>query len=315
MSTLIGVFLVGALVLWQKAFSLGCSGPEPNSCNFLAPSGKALKWTFVASIVCDVVMHFVVRAAFFIFYLQLSAGARFRFWIGMGFGLDGMLLIFNTSITVFRCKPITASSRPLERITAQCMDSRIALFAPVTLNSLLSFYVLVLPMPIFYAIQLPLRRKIHICCVSAVGGVAVLMDFIHIHAVRALNTGTNTSRAIGETMIVGALGLSLAAIAYNLPSMRILWIHVMGSYSEPKNASQRSCNAESGYSLQGDTTKRSSGAIRKTVSISTTVQSAALVTNGIGRPMSASPDGTYWPRYPIINDDFGSRPRTPPSIV
>lgn len=80
-------------------------------------------------------MHFVVRAAFFILYLQLSAGARFRFWIGMGFGLDGMLLIFNTLVTVFRCKPITASFRPLERTTAQCMDSRIALFAPATLVS------------------------------------------------------------------------------------------------------------------------------------------------------------------------------------
>ena len=51
----------------------------------------------------------------------------------MGFGMDGMLLIFNILIIVFRCKPVTAAFRPTERMTAQCMDAGFALFAPAVL--------------------------------------------------------------------------------------------------------------------------------------------------------------------------------------
>jgi hypothetical protein len=67
------------------------------------------------------------------FYWSFSAQSNFRFWIGLGLGSDVMLLIFNILVIVFRCKPITASFRPMERLTAQCMDSGFALFAPAAL--------------------------------------------------------------------------------------------------------------------------------------------------------------------------------------
>jgi hypothetical protein len=79
------------------------------------------------------VLHFIIRAAFFTFYLQFSAQSDFRFCIGMGFGMDGMLLIFNVLIIVFRCRPITAAFKPAERMTAQCMYVGFALFAPAIL--------------------------------------------------------------------------------------------------------------------------------------------------------------------------------------
>lgn len=92
-----------------------------------------MQWFFVTSIIYDAVLHFIIRAAFFTLYWSFSAQSNFRFWIGLGFGMDGMLLIFNILIIVFRCKPITANFRPMERITAQCMDSGFALFTPAAL--------------------------------------------------------------------------------------------------------------------------------------------------------------------------------------
>ena len=81
-------------------------------------------------------LHFVLRTAFFILYLQLSSHtARYLFWIGMGIGMGGMLLIFNVLIIVFQCQPITAAFHPMERLTAQCMNTRFVAFAPAVLVS------------------------------------------------------------------------------------------------------------------------------------------------------------------------------------
>ncbi|KAJ4332778.1 hypothetical protein N0V87_008136 [Didymella glomerata] len=187
-------------------------------------------WFFVTSIIYDAVLHFVIRAAFFTFYWSFSAQSNFRFWIGLGLGADVMLLVFNILIIVFRCQPTTANFRPGERLAAQCMDSGFALFAPAALNSLLNLYVFILPIPIFYRVQVPLRRKLHICCMFTVGGAAVALGFIRMHSLQTINSGTDTSKAVGETMIVGALGMSLAAIAHNLPSATEATIYLVAGY-------------------------------------------------------------------------------------
>ncbi|KAF3044322.1 hypothetical protein E8E12_007750 [Didymella heteroderae] len=241
MSLVVGVFMVGALGLWQQAFSMGCAGiPEPNSCSYLNPSGNVLTWFFVTSIIYDAVLHFIIRAAFSTFYWSISVQSNFRFWIGLGLGSDVMLLIFNILVIVFRCKPVTANFRPKERLTAQCMDSGFTVFTPAALaqNSLLNLYVLVLPMPIFYRVQVPFRRKMHICCMFTIGGAAVALGFIRMHSLQIISSGTDTSRAVGETMIVGALGMSLAAVAHNLPSLQVFWKHVSKNRSKGKVTSQ-----------------------------------------------------------------------------
>ncbi|XPS69626.1 hypothetical protein M3J09_001888 [Ascochyta lentis] len=79
------------------------------------------------------ILHFIVRSAFFTFYLQFSNQSNLRFWIGMGFGLNIMLLIIDVLLIVFQCKPIAATFEPLQRLTAQCMDQEFGLYAPAVL--------------------------------------------------------------------------------------------------------------------------------------------------------------------------------------
>ncbi|KAF1352735.1 hypothetical protein EJ07DRAFT_35695, partial [Lizonia empirigonia] len=222
MSLVFGVFLLGSLCLWQRNLIMGCAGPEPNTCSYSNPSINALTWLFVTSIYYAL-LHFIIRTAFFTLYLQFSAQSNFRFWIGMGFGMNGMLLIANVLLVVFQCDPVTAAFKPIERMTAQCMDAEFAQLAPAVLNALLNLYVLILPLPIIYSIQTPIRRKVFICCVFATGGAAVMLGFIRLHSLHILISNTNMSRGVGETMIEGALGMSLAALAHNLPSVRLFW--------------------------------------------------------------------------------------------
>ena len=170
-------------------------------------------------------------------------------------------------------------------------------------------------MPTFYSIQLPIRRKVHICCMFTVGGAAVTLGFVRMRSLRILNSGTNTSDAVGEMMIVGALGMSLAAIAHNLPSMRVFWTHISNSRSKAQGMWQRPCAIKSKDELQSITMYGLHSAVYGLGSFQRPMLPAVSVTSLVDRPLPALPNGARQPRYPIVNDDFGLRPRTPPSIV
>lgn len=168
-------------------------------------------------------------------------------------------------------------------------------------NSLLNLYVLVLPVPVFYSVQVPLRRKVHICCMFTIGGAAVALGFVRMHSLKALDSGTETSRAVGEMMIVGALGMSLAAIAHNIPSLRIYWKHVSASRA-------RRCRFDS--TPRGGLPSTALLGTDGTVYGVASTQSAGLVS----RPLPALPVAARH-RYPAVGESFGVRPRTPPSVA
>ncbi|KZM28499.1 uncharacterized protein EKO05_0006000 [Ascochyta rabiei] len=317
-SLVVGVSLVGALGIWQRILFLGCAGPAPNVCNYSDPSGDALIWLFVTSIYYAL-LHYVVRTAFFTLYLPFSAQSRFRFWIGMGFGMNFMVLIIDLLLVVFQCNPITAAFKPAQHLTAQCMDRRLAFYAPAVLNALLNLYVLVLPLPMFWSIQMPTRRKIYIFCLLTTGTAAVALGFIRIDSLRRLTTNIDTSAAVGEMMIVAALGMSLAAITHNLPSMRIFWRHVSKSRSNVRDTSYRPCNINSRDKLQATTTYWLGSAVSGLEGSLRHIQPTVSVTSPTDRPLPAVLMTTYdgspnQLRYPVVDLEFGMRPRTPPRI-
>lgn len=179
---------------------------------------------------------------------------------------------------------------------------------------MLNLYVLVLPVPIFYRVQVPFHRKMHICSMFGIGGAAVALGFIRMHSLQIINSGTNTSKAVAETMIVGALGMSLAAVAHNLPSLRVVWRHISLHRSKAKNTSQTPFHPRQ-RKLPSTSLLGTDGTVYDISSFTRPVQPPASVTNFVERPLPTLPAGTRQARYPSVNDDFGSRPRTPPSVV
>ena len=172
-----------------------------------------------------------------------------------------------------------------------------------------------MPLPIFYSIQLPTRRKLYICCVYGIGGAAVTLGFIRMHALHVLNTNTMTFEAVGEMMIEGALGMSLAAIAHNLPAMRVFWKHVSNFRSEAKRTSYRPCDTEPRDKLPLRATYGLNSTMYGNGSFSRPTRPAMSAASLADRSLSALPDGRILPRYPAVDVDFASRPRTPPLVA
>jgi hypothetical protein len=148
-----------------------------------------------------------------------------------------------------------------------------------------------------------------------IGGAAVLLSIMHLHALRIIMSGKNTSKAIGEIMILSSLGMSLAVIALNFPSMRIFWHHVLGSHDETIDASQRSYELRTGDVRKQTSTCISHSPVYGTGSLASPILPVASAASPMVRSSPALLEKTGRTRFPIVNDEFGSRPRTPPNFV
>ena len=161
---------------------------------------------------------------------------------------------------------------------------------------------------------MPLRRKMHICCMFTIGGAAVALGFIRMHSLKIINSGTDTSKAVGETMIVGALGMSLAAVAHDLPSLRVFWKHVSKRRPKAKSTPQPPFNSRP-RKLPSTSLLGIDGTVYDVSSFLRPVHPFASKTSLADRPLPTLPAVARQVRYPIVNDEFGSRPRTPPRVA
>ncbi|KAL1610527.1 hypothetical protein SLS60_002196 [Paraconiothyrium brasiliense] len=216
-----------------------CSESGSTKCSYFDPSGELVKWLYILAIYYST-MHFLIKNAFLTYYLRLSINRGFRLWVGLGFGLNIGLLLINLLLIVFQCVPVAAAFNPLMRLAgAECMNRYYVLMAPSTVNVMLDFYVFVLPIPILWQLQMPMRKKIGVISVFAFGGISVILGVIRFHSLLKL-VDLNphvTAKGVGEVIIVAALELNVAAIAVNLPAIRSIYVKYAKKYGKAGNSS------------------------------------------------------------------------------
>ncbi|KAI2486709.1 hypothetical protein Ptr902_00842 [Pyrenophora tritici-repentis] len=215
--------LIGALYFWETALILGCGKAPPNKCNYLDPGEKLVQYLYVLAIYYSLT-HFLIKSTFLAFYLRLSPNRTFRLWTGIGIGLNIGSLLINLLIIIFQCIPVSAALHTFARLKATCMDRDFVLIGPAVVNVLLDIYVFILPIPTLLGLHMPTKRKLAVLSVFLFGGSSVIMSCIRFHSVVYVQSLVNTSKNIGEVMIVVALELNLAAVAVNLPSIRAIWV-------------------------------------------------------------------------------------------
>lgn len=116
-------------------------------------------------------------------------------------------------------------------------------------NVLLDFYVFVLPIPTLAGLQMPLYKKITVLSVFAFGAGSVILGVLRFHSVLKLLSINNTSNGVGETIIIVALELNLAAIAVNMPAIRSIFVKRSNARREATlpNGGSRSRPMQSAY--------------------------------------------------------------------
>ncbi|KAF2736157.1 hypothetical protein EJ04DRAFT_401020, partial [Polyplosphaeria fusca] len=213
--------IAGQIVQWQIMMSLGCGAPEPNKCNYADPEGGLLRSLFAQEIYYYLV-HWVIKSSFLVFYFRLSSQRNFRIAIWAGIALNTVMLIYNELISILQCDPVAAVLEPMKYPDAKCIERLIVFFTPAGFNVLVDIYILALPIPTIWRLQMPLRRKLAVLSVFSFGISGILVGLVRFHALVTLNELTNTAYNVGEMIVVACLEFSLAMISLNLPAMKCL---------------------------------------------------------------------------------------------
>jgi len=82
-------------------------------------------------------------------------------------------LVTFTSVVVFQCNPVSAYWKSFMNDKSKCFAADIPLLIHGMTNSLTDLYVFVLPMPMFWKVQLPKKQRIGLMALFGIGFITV----------------------------------------------------------------------------------------------------------------------------------------------
>ncbi|KAH7111800.1 hypothetical protein B0J11DRAFT_190415 [Dendryphion nanum] len=188
---------------------------------------QLLKLLFIEEIFYYTV-HWVIKCAFLLFYLRLSPSSIFRLLVYVGMGLNESIFIITIFITCFQCVPFDEILHPGTHPNAVCLAKLVLLIVPSILNILEDFYILILPIPTIWSLQMSVRRRIAVLLVIGFGACSALIACFRLIPLFELNSSLDFSYILGKLVITAALEIQFAVVAVSLPSLKALWLQVAG---------------------------------------------------------------------------------------
>jgi hypothetical protein len=104
-------------------------------------------------------------------YLRLSPERTFRLLVYVVIGFVVAYSISSILVIIFACNPIAATwdLALIALPTTRCINQSAAYLAQAGINIFADLLIFILPMRTIWGLQLPLRQKISVCSVFAVG--------------------------------------------------------------------------------------------------------------------------------------------------
>ena len=91
-------------------------------------------------------------------------------------------------------------------------------------NIFTDFYILCIPIPTMWALQMNVRRKVTIISVLTFGMVSVTVAILRLPVLISVTSmETDVSVDVGNMIIVASFEVQCAIVAVNLPAMKTLW--------------------------------------------------------------------------------------------
>ncbi|KAL9576735.1 MAG: hypothetical protein Q9212_006856 [Teloschistes hypoglaucus] len=157
-----------------------------------------------------------VKIAVLILYYRLFPGKTFR-WVIYGIGTFLLLLLVaGLAGMVFQCIPVQSIWMP--QLEHHCFDQMAFYIATGSLNLVTDFFVVLMPIPILWGLQLPPARKYGLVAVFLLAGLACAVSLRRVISLTDLNEADITWTHIGPGLWSAAEAQVLVFCA-NLPLM------------------------------------------------------------------------------------------------
>ncbi|KAK8135070.1 hypothetical protein PG984_007082 [Apiospora sp. TS-2023a] len=111
-----------------------------------------------------------------VFYLRLSPLKWYRRATWATMGIVGVYSIIMICCMAFACTPVVKIWRPNVRGT--CLDRRALYTASASMNTLTDIMLFVLPIPMVYGLQMPIKRRLVALGVFAAGLLAIITSLV-----------------------------------------------------------------------------------------------------------------------------------------
>lgn len=90
-------------------------------------------------------------------------------------------------------------------------------------NMTTDLFILVLPLPVIWTLQMTLKRRLAVLCVITTGGSAVLTSGLRAIILFEFATSPDFTWSLGKMVIISNVEMQVGIIAANMPSMKAFY--------------------------------------------------------------------------------------------
>ncbi len=111
-----------------------------------------------------------IRLSILMFYIQINPFRRFRIVVYSTMGFCLASGIVATMCFIFRCVPTRNAWAPVDW---GCMDTRALFMSTMIINLMTDLWVLAIPLPMVWRLQMPTKQKVALMATFALGFLSV----------------------------------------------------------------------------------------------------------------------------------------------
>ena len=141
----------------------------------------------------------VTKVAVLLLYLRIAAKRLLRKLIWTSIIFVGAFALLCLAVGIFQCAPIFKAWDPVGNITEHCLNGNACLLTHAGFDIFQDAVIYILPMKMLYELQVPLRQKIALVIIFALGGFVTITGVIRL---AFIGSAMSNMRSVMSTAIM-----------------------------------------------------------------------------------------------------------------
>ncbi|KAG4439581.1 hypothetical protein IFR05_004929 [Cadophora sp. M221] len=182
-----------------------------------AEVSEMLKSLFVAILAYNLSLT-SIKISIVLQYLRVFVGTSIRFWCWATIVLVALYGLETVITAILTCIPVASFWLG----GGKCMNRKFIWFFNAALNILTDIIILALPMPVLSSLRLPMKQKIGLMFVFALGGFVCLVSVLRLHSLYVVSTSSDMTWDNADTAIWSNIEVTTGIICACMPATKAL---------------------------------------------------------------------------------------------
>lgn len=178
---------------------------------------EMLKCLWVAILVYNIALT-SIKVSIVLQYLRVFVGKSIRFWCWATIALVTAYGLNTVFTAIFTCVPVNTFWLG----GGKCIPKKFLWFFNAAFNILTDIIILILPMPVLSSLRLPLKQKIGLMFVFALGGFVCLVSVLRLHSLYIVSTSDDMTWDNADPAIWSNIEVTTGIICACMPATKAL---------------------------------------------------------------------------------------------